>query len=255
MKKLPLLIGAGEDLHEYYRNFPFGEETVVVASPGRLPDHLRRTRWDLLLLDCGGGIQQGLTLLREIKPAYPDLPVLFLAEAGSEEAVLSAFRLGARDYIRKPFDVLDLKSRIETFLRLKRLSGESRPFVSSSEAGPSSIREAPEGDCLPPSILRAIKYMEENLAQPVSLDVLAREAGLSRHHFCRTFAEAMQMPPVRFLNYLRVQWAKRLLGRNGLNLSAVALKVGFGNVNNLNKWFKVFEKSSPSRFRQKPGNS
>lgn len=254
MKKQPLLIGTGEDQHELYRCFPFGEETVVVVSHARLLDHLRRSPWDLLLLDCGEDLRQGLVLLREIKLALPAVPIMLLVEGGNEETVIAAFRLGARDYIRKPLDVLDLKSRVEAFLGLKRQSGEHRRFVSPREAYLSSVLNAKEGDYIPLGIIKSIKYMEDNLAKPVSLDDLTREAGLSRHHFCRTFAESLQMPPMKFLSYLRVQRAKQLLGRNGWNLSTVAMKVGFGNVNNLNKWFRVFENTSPSRYPHKPGN-
>lgn len=248
MKKHPLLVGAGEDLLEFYRHFPFGEETVKVVSPDRLLGCLGQDRWDLLLLDCGEDMPRGLTLLWEVKSDFPAIPVLVVAEGGSEETAIAAFRLGARDYVRKPFDVLDLKARIETFLRLKRQGGEHQPYVPPGEARFSPVREVKEGDYIPLNIIKSIKYMEDNLARPVGLDDLAREAGLSRHHFCRTFGGAMKMPPMKFLNYLRVQKAKRLLGRNGLNLSSVAMKVGFDNANNMNKWFKVFEGVSPSRY-------
>ena len=251
MKKHPLLVGAGEDLQEFYRHFPFGDETVLVVSPGRLLNSLGGNQWDLLLLDCGEDMEQGLALLREIKPAFPTIPVMVVAERGHEEVAIAAFRLGVKDYIRKPFDVLNLKARVETFLRLKRQGGEHQTFLPPDEARPAAMRDMQAGDYIPLNIVKAIKYMENNLARPVGLDDLAAEAGFSRHHFCRTFGEAMKMPPVKFLNYLRVQKAKQLLGRNGLNFSSVAMKVGFDNTNNMNRWFKVFEGISPSRYRSR----
>jgi AraC-like DNA-binding protein len=247
----PLLIAAEKDQHEFFQNFPVGEETVVVVSSDRLLENLRRAQWDLLVLDCGTDLQQGLTLLREIKPACPGIPILFIAEAGSAEAVISAFRLGARDYVRKPFEVLELKSRIENLLQLKRGSREKRQFVPLQKACLRPVGEIKAGDYIPLNIIRSIKFMEGNLPKTVVLDDLAGEAGLSRHHFCRIFGAVMKMPPMKFLNYLRVQRAKQLLGRNGLNCSVVAMKVGFDNVNNLNKWFKVFEGISPSRYRSR----
>jgi AraC-like DNA-binding protein/CheY-like chemotaxis protein len=249
MRKHPLLIGTAEAHHGFFRNFPLQEETLTVVSLHQVPNRLRSRQWDLLLLDCGEDPRAGLALLQEIKPAYPGLPILVMLEPDSVETAISAFRLGAKDCITKPFAVLDLQARLETLLRLKRSYSGARQFVAAGGHQPPGLRTVPSHHDVPLNIIKTLHYMESNLAAPLTLTQLAREACLSRYHFCRTFGKVMTMTPMKYLNYLRVQKSKQLLGRNGLNLSAVAMQVGFGNLNNMNKWFKIFEGTSPSHYR------
>jgi AraC-like DNA-binding protein/CheY-like chemotaxis protein len=249
MKKHRLLIGAEEERHEFYRNFLVGEEVVEVESLGRLLDRVHGNPWDLLIIDCGSEVQQGLSLLRQIKPAIPALPIVFVADSGSEEEVLSAFRLGARDFFRKPVGVREVQARIENLLQLKRTEGEKREFHSLESIWPGPAGEGEKGSYIPLSILRSVHFMEAHLQGELRLAVLANEAGMSKHHYCRTFKASMGMSPLRFFNYLRVQKAKLLLGGSDLNISAVAQKSGFDSLNTMDRWFKVFEKTSPSHFR------
>jgi AraC-like DNA-binding protein len=253
MKKQPILIGAEEERHEFYRNFPLGEEALVVESPGRLLERVHGNRWDLLIIDCGPEVQLGLSLLRQIKPAMPELPIVFISESGSAETVLTAFRLGARDCFLKPFNIREVKARIEYFLQLKRSGGEKREFhlPEAIWSGPAEKEEqkGEQGGYIPLSILRSVHFMEAHLPGEVSLAALAQEAAMSKHHYCRIFKASMGMSPLRFFNYLRVQKAKFLLAGNDLNISAVAQKSGFDDLNTMNRWFKTFEKTSPSLFR------
>jgi AraC-like DNA-binding protein len=253
MKKQPILIGAEDDRHEFYWNFPVGEEVLVVESLGCLLERANGNPWDLLIIDCGPEVQRGLSLLCQIKPAIPELPIVFISESGSAEAVLTAFRLGARDCFLKPFDIREVKARIEYFLKLKRSGGEKREFHSPEAiwSGPAEKVEqkGQQGGYIPLSILRSVHFMEEHLPGEVSLAALAQEAAMSKHHYCRTFKMSMGMSPMQFFNYLRVQKAKLLLTGNDLNITAVARKTGFDSLNTMNRWFKAFENSSPSTFR------
>jgi AraC-like DNA-binding protein/CheY-like chemotaxis protein len=249
MKKQPILIGAEEERHEFYWNFPVGEEVLVVESLGCLLERVHVNSWDLLIIDCGPEVQLGLSLLRQIKPAIPELPIIFITRSGSEDAVLTAFRLGARDFFRKPVDVREVKARIENLLQLKRTEGEKRGFLSPEVIWPDPVGKGEKGSCIPLNILRSVHFMETHLAGELSLAILAQEAGMSKHHFCRTFKMSMGMSPMHFFNYLRVQKAKLLLTGNDLNISAVARRSGFDSLNTMNRWFKAFENSSPSTFR------
>jgi AraC-like DNA-binding protein/CheY-like chemotaxis protein len=249
MKKQPLLIGAEVERHEFYWNFPVGEEALVVEPLGRLLERVHFRAWDLLIIDCGSNVQQGLSLLRQIKPANPGLPIIFVTESPSAETVLTAFRLGARDYFRKPLDIREVKARIENLLQLKRSGGEKRVFHAPEAIWPGPAGKEAKGKYIPLNILRSVRFMETHLQGDLSLDALAHEAGMSKHHYCRAFKETMGMSPMRFVNYLRVQKAKLLLEGNELNISAVAAKSGFESLNTLSRWFNVFEKTTPSLFR------
>jgi AraC-like DNA-binding protein/CheY-like chemotaxis protein len=247
MQKASLLVVAEAELHDVYRHLPLGGKVQIIV-PGKVIAMLHKEKWDLVFLDAGSDPAFALELLHQIKSSIPAVPVLFLTETGSEDLILNAFRLGARDYLRRPFDVVRLKAWVDNLLALRRNGGERRVCVHLNEDLSGPIGEPGEEPYIPPNILRVLAHIDEHLRESLCLEAMAREAGLSTHYFCRTFRELLGMSPMRFVCYQRVQKAKRLLLRDDLNISAVATKSGFGNLNNLNKWFKVFEGTTPSRY-------
>lgn len=73
----------------------------------------------LVLLDLMLGEENGLDILTNIKknPEYSDIPVIILSALSSEMDVVTGLDLGADDYVKKPFGVLELISRINSKLK------------------------------------------------------------------------------------------------------------------------------------------
>ena len=72
-------------------------------------------RFDLVLLDIMLPGANGYELLEYIKPL--EIPVIFLTAKGSTEDKVKGLRLGADDYLVKPFEIVELLARVETVLR------------------------------------------------------------------------------------------------------------------------------------------
>lgn len=72
-------------------------------------------RFDLVLLDIMLPGANGYELLEYIKPL--EIPVIFLTAKGSTEDKVKGLRLGADDYLVKPFEIVELLARVETILR------------------------------------------------------------------------------------------------------------------------------------------
>ncbi|MFK7758328.1 MAG: response regulator transcription factor [Phycisphaerales bacterium] len=72
---------------------------------------------DLVLLDIMMPKMDGLGVLKELRKAKPDVPVIFLTARGEETDRISGLKLGADDYIVKPFSLDELMARIEAVLR------------------------------------------------------------------------------------------------------------------------------------------
>jgi diguanylate cyclase (GGDEF)-like protein len=81
------------------------------------------SRLDVILLDVNLPRVDGLKLCRHLKemPATRDVPILFLTVEGSVQRLARALEIGATDYIRKPFDPVELRARVEVALRLGRM--------------------------------------------------------------------------------------------------------------------------------------
>ncbi len=78
---------------------PFHVTTVFSAHDGL--EHLNERAVDCVLLDYRLPDSDGLACLRKIRHAHPDLPVVMITGAGSEEIAVEAMKLGATDYITK----------------------------------------------------------------------------------------------------------------------------------------------------------
>jgi DNA-binding NtrC family response regulator len=83
-----------------------------------------RGTYDLVLLDYQMPAKNGLEVMVEIKKAKPDLPAIIMTAFGSIDNAVEAMKLGAYDYITKPFEEDDLVVKIRQALRVKeRLNG------------------------------------------------------------------------------------------------------------------------------------
>ncbi len=73
--------------------------------------------YDLVILDLLLPRVDGLTVLRELARRCPDLPVVVVSARSDLETKLRGFRLGARDYVSKPFAFDELVARVRVHLR------------------------------------------------------------------------------------------------------------------------------------------
>ena len=77
-------------------------------------------KYDLCVLDVMMPKKDGFTLAQEIRSINPDIPVIFLTAKTMKEDILEGFKIGADDYISKPFSMEELVFRIEAILRRVR---------------------------------------------------------------------------------------------------------------------------------------
>lgn len=89
-----------------------------VTCVSRITESLKDTlsSYDLILLDVMMPGTDGYTFCREIRH-FTDCPILFLTARNMEEDVQFGFSVGADDYIRKPFSILELRARVNAHLR------------------------------------------------------------------------------------------------------------------------------------------
>lgn len=93
-----------------------GHRATVVASAEDALDQLRQERFDLLVSDIRMPRMSGLSLLEAVRTADPDLEVILMTGFPEVEAAVQAIKLGAFDYIQKPFDESQLMERVEKAL-------------------------------------------------------------------------------------------------------------------------------------------
>lgn len=139
---------------------------------------------DLVLLDILMPRLDGLQVLRELRRARPALPVIFLTARGEEEDRVRGLRLGADDYVVKPFSAEELLARVEAVLRRSAerpraraalcIAGRTIDFERREASFPDGRRAA-----LSARESELLAYLAANPARAVSRDeLLSRVWGL-----------------------------------------------------------------------------
>ncbi|MEN9685915.1 MAG: hypothetical protein RLZZ28_1701 [Bacteroidota bacterium] len=101
------------------------EYDVTLERDGRLGlAAFQREKFDICLLDVMMPNMDGFTLAEEIRDVDPDVPLFFLSAKTMKEDIIQGYKLGADDYITKPFDSEVLLLKIKAIL--KRNEEENR---------------------------------------------------------------------------------------------------------------------------------
>lgn len=100
------------------------------------------------------------------------------------------------------------------------------------------------------TIKKAVRYLQENFASPVSLNDLCDDLHISKYHFVRSFKKIMGIPPYSFLINYRITQAKRMLVTTGLSVEEIADKTGFKDCAGFISSFKSHVGETPLHYRR-----
>lgn len=122
----------------------------------------RTTNPDLVVLDLMLPGMDGYTILKKLRAEGKDVPVLILTARGEEADKVFGFRLGADDYVTKPFSLSELLARVQAILRRAK-GGERRDGDAVEVFGDVSIN----------TLARSVKKGENEIAlTPKEFDLL-----------------------------------------------------------------------------------
>ena len=96
---------------------------------------------------------------------------------------------------------------------------------------------------------RVLAVMRERLDQTITVEELAREAGMSASHFSRVFKETLGSSPMQYLLAYRIEQAIKMMGNPARPLGDVALACGFADQAHFSRSFKQVTGQTPRQFR------
>ncbi len=103
-----------------------GYDTSTVGSGAEALRLVANERFDLVVTDIKMPEMDGLQLLENLKEYEPSLPIIVMTAYGTIENAVQALRLGAYDYIAKPFETDEIKLTVAKALERERLLAENR---------------------------------------------------------------------------------------------------------------------------------
>jgi DNA-binding response OmpR family regulator len=96
-----------------------GYEVVLEDDGGKALQQFEKTKPDVCVLDIMLPNKDGFAIADEIRDKDANVPIIFLSAKSQTSDVVNGFRVGANDYIRKPFSMEELIVRIENVLKQK----------------------------------------------------------------------------------------------------------------------------------------
>jgi two-component system response regulator PilR (NtrC family) len=123
---------------------PLGVECLPAETLNEARALLKRQPFNFCITDLRLPDGSGLELVAQIQKQRPNLPVAVITAHGNVESAVEALKLGAFDFVSKPFDVAVLRDMVATALRLNR-SGETsldsnRPVLLGQSAAITEVR-------------------------------------------------------------------------------------------------------------------
>lgn len=204
----------------------------------------------LILLDVHMPGMNGFATCRHLK-ANPDtqaIPLIFLTAANDLDERLQGFALGAVDYIGKPFNETEVLARVGVHLRLAPKTGTAAT-ADASLANGKLAKGSSRGEALAQA---AREILLERIADPPSLDVLARKLGSNRRSINQAFQDHNGLPVFTWLREERLRQAHGLVCRTDTPISLIGEHLGYSTPANFAKAFRERFGFSPSELRRNP---
>lgn len=187
-----------------------GEEGAQAFRPGH---------FDMCILDLMMPKKDGFQLAREIKEIDPDIPIIFLTAKAMKEDVVEGFKIGADDYITKPFSMEVLLMRIKAVLNRTLKSQAEKEIPEEISIGSLKYQHANNILTLPSGEVKLttkenelMKLFFENLNQTVSRTVALKKIWKDDSYFN---ARSMDVYIAKLRKYLKEEESLQLLTVHG----------------------------------------
>ena len=100
---------------------------------------------------------------------------------------------------------------------------------------------------------KVVAYIEEHLAEPIALEVLATMVGLSACYLCRAFRQSFGVPPLRYQMRQRIERAKALLAKSAASVTHIGCIVGYNDASAFCTAFRRVAGLTPNAYRRSIG--
>ncbi|NJL61333.1 MAG: helix-turn-helix transcriptional regulator [Methylacidiphilales bacterium] len=148
---------------------------------------------------------------------------------------------------------LGLKTQLQTYGSDSRLYAESAATflaVHLLQNYSTRLTSVPEyaGGLPQLQLKQAVDYIQDNLAEEISLDAIASYLGISRYYFCRLFKQSTGLSLHQYVIQQRVGQAKQLLLQGKMSIADIAQTCGFAHQSHLYRHFKRLTGITPKHF-------
>lgn len=235
-QKKVLIVEDNEDFILFTAKQLKNDYDVLQASNGQAAlDILKKEHIDIVISDIMMPVMDGMELCRIIKEniEYSHIPVILLTAKTSLQSKIDGIKIGADEYIVKPYSIDYLKARIENLLDSRTKLKES--YRESPELAYETIAHSKADELF---LKKLIDIIHEHIEE-VDLDVdkLAESMHMSRATLYRKVKSISELTPNDFIRIIRLKRAAELLKQREYKVNEIAFIVGFKSSSYFSKCF------------------
>ena len=249
-----LIVEDNDELRNYLSQTLSEDHLIQVCSNGKealtvIPEY----KPDLVISDIMMPEMRGDELCQAIKSNIETshIPVILLTALNNEKDILSGLRIGADEYVLKPFNIGILKATISNLLANRALLRNKYASLDSEDEENDDDEEYINysQDIDWQFIADVRKNIKDNIDNPaLTVDVLASLMGMSRTSFYNKLKALTDQSPGDYIRLIRLKHAIKLLKENVHNITEISEMTGFNDVKYFREVFKKHYNVSPSQY-------
>ena len=189
---------------------------------------------DIAIMDINIPIMNGLKVIQLSRIKHPDTAFVIVSGYDDFSYCREALRLQITDYILKPVNYEEFGACIDN-LKIALFQRQSPKHQDRQEER---------------TITLITRYLQEHLAEEISLSILAEEFHLSAQYISQLFKSEIGVGFLAYLTNIRMEQAKKLLLSTPLPIAEVSEQSGYGDYRVFTKVFKKNENVTPSQYRR-----
>ena len=189
---------------------------------------------DIVIMDINIPIMNGLKVIQAARVKHPQMAFVIVSGYDDFSYCQQALRMQITDYLLKPVNYEEFGSCIDN-LKISL-------FHQQTAAEPEQQEQR--------VITGLTRYLQEHLAEDVSLSVLAEEFHLSAQYISQLFKSEIGVNFLAYLTNIRMEQAKKLLLSSSLSVAEVSEQSGYADYRVFTKVFKKNEGITPSQYRR-----
>ena len=189
---------------------------------------------DIVIMDINIPIMNGLKVIQLSRMKHPETAFIIVSGYDDFAYCREALRLQITDYILKPVDYEEFGACIDN-LKIALFQQKS---AEETEGGEERI------------INKIVRFVQNHLAEEISLSVLAEEFHFSTQYVSQLFKNEIGVNFLTSLTNIRMEKAKKLLLSTDLPIAEVSEQTGYGDYRVFTKVFKKSEGVTPSQYRR-----
>ena len=248
-----LIVEDNDELRNYLSQTLSEDYLIQVCSNGKealtvIPEY----KPDLVISDIMMPEMRGDELCQAIKSNLETshIPVILLTALNNEKDILSGLRIGADEYVLKPFNIGILKATISNLLANRALLRNKYASLDSEDEETDDEEYINYSqDIYWQFIADVRKNIKDNIDNSaLTVDVLASLMGMSRTSFYNKLKALTDQSPGDYIRLIRLKHAIKLLKENVHNITEISEMTGFNDVKYFREVFKKHYNVSPSQY-------